>query len=61
VKEQTLFRRAHLVTFTALETTQRIEEANIIHLTQQVKECAGLFPEQTIAAQSVGGGVTAVT
>ena len=47
--------------FTALETAQKIEEADIIHLTQQVKVCAELFPEQTIAAQPVGGGVAAVT
>jgi GNAT superfamily N-acetyltransferase len=48
--------------FTALSTAQRIEKADIVHLTQQAKTCAGLFPDnKNIATQAVGGGVAAFT
>jgi hypothetical protein len=47
--------------FTTLATAQRIEEADIIHLNRQVEVCTKHFPDQTILAQAVGGGVAAVT
>jgi GNAT superfamily N-acetyltransferase len=46
---------------TTLEMAQRLEEADILHLTRQVEVCTQMFPDQEIVAKSVGHGVAAVT
>jgi hypothetical protein len=46
---------------TTLEMAQRLEEADILHLTRQVEVCTQMFPNQETVAKSVGHGVAAVT
>jgi GNAT superfamily N-acetyltransferase len=46
---------------TTVEMAQRLEEADVLHLTRQVEACSQLFPGQDISALSVGGGVAAFT
>jgi len=46
---------------TTLEMTQRLEEADVIHLTRQVEACSQMFPDQEIVTKPVGHGIAAVT
>jgi hypothetical protein len=44
-----------------IEMVQRLEEADVLHLTRQVEACTQIFSVQNIASLSIGGGVAAVT
>lgn len=46
---------------TSLETAQRLEEADVLHLTHQVRACQKLFPDQNVKIGAVGQGVAAIT
>jgi len=46
---------------TTVEMAQRLEEADVLHLTRQMEACSQLFPSQDISALSIGGGVAAFT
>lgn len=46
---------------TTIEMAQRLEEADVQHLTRQVEVSSKIFLDQNITSLSVGGGVAAVT
>ncbi|CZR54581.1 uncharacterized protein PAC_04465 [Phialocephala subalpina] len=46
---------------TTLSTAQRLEEADILHLTRQVEACSKFFPDQKSQIISVGNGAAGIT
>ncbi|KAE9377027.1 hypothetical protein N431DRAFT_436268 [Stipitochalara longipes BDJ] len=47
--------------FTSLETAQRLEEADVLHLSRQNEACAQLFPDHKSFTVPIGNGVAAIT
>ncbi|KAH6721249.1 hypothetical protein BKA61DRAFT_153959 [Leptodontidium sp. MPI-SDFR-AT-0119] len=46
---------------TSLETAQRLEEADIIHITRQIDACAQIFPDHRSFTAPVGDGLVSIT
>ncbi|KAF8857593.1 hypothetical protein BDZ45DRAFT_623600 [Acephala macrosclerotiorum] len=53
--------RTSKVLLTTLSTAQRLEEADIIHLTRQVEACTQFFPDQPSRIIPVGNGASGLT